>query len=101
MADAISIDTKKIRGLSDAVQGEVLDSLQEANTILPSLREIDQDLYTSVTPALAINYTLGTGYMHAMVKGASECFTEMSEALAESAQYWEDIEEENRKMFEE
>lgn len=94
------VDSSKIRELSDAVQGPVLEPLQEANERLPNLRAIDQDLYTSVTPALAVNYTLGTSYMLSMVQGAADTFSGLSEALAASAQDWDDTEQVNAKQFE-
>ncbi|GAB3992397.1 hypothetical protein GCM10029992_01240 [Glycomyces albus] len=84
-----SIEGDKVRALSKGVHDEVLPILQEASLTLPKLREIDQSLYTSVAPSLAIAYTMGTGYMNAMVQGASECFTELSEALVATVEEWE------------
>ncbi|GAB3649328.1 hypothetical protein [Glycomyces tarimensis] len=95
----VSVETQRIRDLGDAVRGPVLATLEEANEILPKLREIDQDLYTSVHPTLAIAYTAGTSYMYSMVQGAAECFAGMSEALTAAADGWDGADEETAKSF--
>lgn len=96
----VSVESRRIRDLSGAVSGPVLSILEEADEILPKLREIDQDLYTTVHPTLAIAYTAGTSYMFSMVQGAGECFTSMSEALTAAADLWEQADEETAKSFE-
>ena len=99
MADNVSVVAEKVRAISDAVQGDILTLLQEANVMLPDLREIDQDLYTTVQLKLAAAYTGGVSYMHSSVQGAADCFQEMSDAVSASADKWEETEEQNTNDF--
>ncbi|WP_335992240.1 hypothetical protein [Glycomyces sp. MUSA5-2] len=87
------VDPEAIRGLGTEIQQEVTPILEEANEILPSLRGIDQALYTSVTPALAAVYTTAVSYMNEMVAGAAECFQAMNANLDGCATSWEDADQ--------
>ncbi|WP_112133498.1 hypothetical protein [Glycomyces dulcitolivorans] len=93
------IDPASVRQLGTDIQTNVTPTLEEAGEILPNLRSIDQTLYTSVAPALALAYTTAVSYMNEMVEGAAECFTTMNENLASCATSWEDSDQACAKTF--
>ena len=84
------VDPETIRQLGTNIQTNVNPTLEEANELLPNLRGIDQALYTSVAPSLAMVYTTAVSYMNEMVQGAAECFQTMNENLEGCATSWED-----------
>ncbi|GAA2285828.1 hypothetical protein GCM10009853_046050 [Glycomyces scopariae] len=87
------IDPASVRQLGADIQANVTPTLEEANEILPNLRSIDQTLYTSVAPSLALAYTTAVSYMNEMVTGAAECFQTMNENLDGCATSWEDADQ--------
>jgi hypothetical protein len=84
------LDPEAVRQLGSDIQEKVTPTLEEANEILPKLRELDQTMYTTVAPALAAVYTTAVSYMNEMVQGAAECFTSMNENIDGCAVSWED-----------
>ncbi|MEU6248402.1 hypothetical protein [Glycomyces sp. NPDC047010] len=84
------IDPDTLDGLGDRIKENVGSVLNDANQHLPELRKLDQPLYSAVDPSLAVTYTLGTGYMNAMLQGALECFQALNDDLAATAQSWRD-----------
>ena len=84
------IDAECVRRLGTDIDSDVTPILEEANEILPLLREIDQTLYTTVDPTLASVYTTAVSYMNEMVQGAADCFTTMQDDLDGCAASWED-----------
>lgn len=87
------VDPEMIRQLGCNIDDKVTPTLEEANQILPNLRDIDQTMYTTVAPALAAVYTTAVSYMNEMVQGAAECFTTMNENLEGCATSWEDADD--------
>jgi len=92
-------DPEAIRRLGSNIQDKVTPTLEEANQILPNLRNIDQTMYTTVAPALAAVYTTAVSYMNEMVQGAAECFTTMNENLEGCATSWEEADDAACKDF--
>ncbi|THV42574.1 hypothetical protein [Glycomyces buryatensis] len=83
-----NIDGDRIDKLGTDIESEVGDILVKANDVIPVFRTLDQTLYTSVDPSLAIAYTFATSYMSSMVEGAVECFTGLNTDLTETAKDW-------------
>ncbi len=94
------IDLDAVQSLGEGVVQNVTPLLNEAGeNHIPEFRKLDQTLYTSVDPYLALNYTMATSYMIEMVRGATECFQDLSDALNATAESWKTSDEATAKDF--
>ncbi|MEU6858026.1 hypothetical protein AB0B28_03995 [Glycomyces sp. NPDC046736] len=94
-----NINTGNIKDLGTGIENDIVPILEEANELLPTLRSLDQTLYTTVHYSLAIAYTGATSYMYEMVRGAAECFQGMNTDLAETAKSWEEADDATASDF--
>lgn len=94
-----NIEHERIEGLGNEIESEIVPILEEANELLPTLRSLDQTLYTTVHYSLAIAYTLGTSYMYEMVRGAAECFQGLNQDLTATAKSWAEADEATASDF--
>ena len=94
-----SVETARIKALSDGITDEVVPILEEANPILPKVRELDPMLMVSVDPFLAAAHALASGYMIEMVQGAAECLVGLSTDLTASADLWDKSDEDTAADF--
>lgn len=83
------IDCKAVRAVGTNIERDVIEILEDVNTILPELSVITQALYTSVDISLAMVYTTAVSYMSEMVEGAAGCFRDMKVKLDACATAWD------------
>ena len=83
------IEIEAVQRLGEGIVANVTPPLNEAGEEhVPQFRDLDQTLYTSVDPYLALNYTMATSYMIEMVRGATESFQSLSDALNATVDSW-------------
>ncbi|WP_030162224.1 hypothetical protein [Glycomyces sp. NRRL B-16210] len=94
-----NIETARIDQLGDEIETEIVPLLEEANELLPTLRSLDQTLYTTVHYSLALAYTGATSYMFEMIRGAAECFQGLNQDLTATAESWADADDATANDF--
>lgn len=97
---AISVEVDAISELGLALEEAIKEPIGAAEKDhLPELRSIDQTLYTTVDPSMAVAYTLACGYMHESIVGAAQCFTDLRSDLDATATAWKEADDVSAANF--
>lgn len=95
-----SMEPEAVKALGAEIVSEIVPIMDDANTILPKVRELDAMLMVSVDPSLAAAHALASGYMIEMVNGAIECLNDLATNMEGAAKDMEDTDEGIASQFE-